>query len=104
MAALCRRRRPIYGLAALYLGAEAIVPGLYGDIMAGLLARGAPAGQLAYFRIHIDGDDSHAAVMHAILARRLEEDPSAIDAVYLASSRAIQARMNFFTNIEWEAS
>ena len=100
----CKRDNPVYGLAALCLAAEAIVPALYSDIMAGFLSCGVPPERLEFFRIHIECDDGHSQVMRDILVRLLEQDPSQREAVHEAATRAISARLDFFTNLEWEAS
>jgi pyrroloquinoline-quinone synthase len=100
----CRRSNPAYGLAALCLGAEAIVPAMYRDLMHGFTARGVPPEQIEFFRIHIECDDGHGQIMHDILVRMLEQDPTHRNAVIEASTRLIQARLSFFTNIEWESA
>jgi pyrroloquinoline quinone (PQQ) biosynthesis protein C len=104
MFAYCRKPNPAYGLAALYLGAEAIVPELYRDLMQGFTARGVPAAHLEFFRLHIECDDGHAATMRDILVRMLEQDPAQYQAVLEASGTLIEARLSFFTNIEWESA
>lgn len=100
----CRRRNPAYGLAALCLGAESIVPALYRDLMQGFTACGIAPERLEFFRIHIECDDGHSEIMRDILARMLEQDPRQRDFVHEASTRLIRARLNFFTNIEWESA
>lgn len=100
----CRRSNPAYGLAALCLGAEAIVPDLYRDLMHGFTARGVPPERVEFFRIHIECDDGHGEIMRDILVRILEQDPKHSHAVFEASTRLIQARLSFFTNIEWESA
>jgi pyrroloquinoline-quinone synthase len=104
MSGYCRRENAAYGLAALYLGAEAIVPALYGDIMAGFLACGVPEASLEFFSIHIACDDGHGRVMHDILVRMLDQDPALREAAHEAATRTISARLDFFTNLEWEAA
>lgn len=100
----CRHKNPAYGLAALCLGAEAIVPQLYRDLMQGFIARGVPAERLEFFRIHIECDDGHGEIMRDILARMIDQEPRHCDAVFEASSKLIEARLSFFTNIEWEST
>jgi pyrroloquinoline-quinone synthase len=100
----CRQKNPAYGLAALCLGAEAIVPGLYRDLMHGFKARGVPDEQLEFFRIHIECDDGHGEIMRDIMARMLEQEPKHSDPIIEASTRLIEARLSFFTNIEWESA
>jgi pyrroloquinoline quinone (PQQ) biosynthesis protein C len=100
----CRRGNPAYGLAALCLGAEAIVPDLYRDLMQGFVACGVPQDSLAFFRVHIECDDGHGEVMRDILARMLAQDPAQQQAVEQASSTLIEARLAFFTDIERKAA
>lgn len=100
----CKRKNPAYGLAALCLGAESIVPALYRDLMHGFTACGVSEEKLEFFRIHIECDDGHGEIMRDILARMLEQDPGQRHAVFEASARMIEARLAFFSNIEWEAA
>lgn len=92
----CTSKRPMVGLGALCLGAEAIVPHLYSTIVSGFEILGEPRAHLEFFLIHIDGDDEHAVTMRRIIQRELERDPSSrIDLEY-GASRAIEARVAFF--------
>jgi pyrroloquinoline quinone (PQQ) biosynthesis protein C len=89
-------RRPMVGLGALCLGAEAIVPHLYSTIVYGFDAIGEPRSRLSFFQIHIDGDDDHAVTMRRIILRELDRDPaSRVDLDY-GAARAIDARVRFF--------
>jgi pyrroloquinoline quinone (PQQ) biosynthesis protein C len=89
-------RRPMVGLGALCLGAEAIVPHLYSQVVAGFEANGEPRENLVFFQIHIEGDDEHAVTMRRIIDRELERDPtSRVDLEY-GAARAIAARLAFF--------
>jgi pyrroloquinoline-quinone synthase len=93
----CRSPRPMVGLGALCLGAEAIVPHLYSTIVNGFEAVGEPREHLSFFLIHIDGDDDHARTMQRIIARELEQRPaSRVDLEY-GAALAIAARVQFFT-------
>jgi pyrroloquinoline quinone (PQQ) biosynthesis protein C len=100
----CKRGNPVYGLAALCLGAESIVPALYSDILKGFTSQGVPENRLEFFRIHIECDDGHGLIMQEILARFLQQDPTHYEAVYQAATATITARLDFFTNIEWESA
>ena len=73
MLRLCSAPNPIVGLGALCLGAEAIVPHVYAQILNELVARGFPMQQLRFFPLHIDGDDDHALTMKGIIDRELSE-------------------------------
>jgi pyrroloquinoline quinone (PQQ) biosynthesis protein C len=95
----CTSARPMVGLGALCLGAEAIVPHVYSTIVAGFTAIGEPRERLAFFLLHIDEDDKHAETMFAILHRHLKDDPdSRLDLEY-GAGRAIAARTAFFSAI-----
>jgi pyrroloquinoline-quinone synthase len=93
----CRSPRPMVGLGALCLGAEAIVPHLYSTIVNGFEAIGEPREHLSFFLIHIDGDDEHARTMQRIIVRELQQRPaSRVDLEY-GAALAIAARVQFFT-------
>ena len=89
-------KRPMVGLGALCLGAEAIVPHLYSTIVSGFESIGEPRANLSFFAIHIEGDDEHAVTMRRIILREIERDPaSRVDLDY-GAARAIAARISFF--------
>lgn len=69
----CRSHDPLDGLAALCLGAEAIVPTLYGSIMQGLRHVGMSKTGLHFFELHVEEDEGHALVMRDIIDRLLAE-------------------------------
>jgi len=93
----CRSPRPMVGLGALCLGAEAIVPHLYSTIVHAFEAIGEPREHLSFFLIHIDGDDDHARTMQRIILRELQQRPaSRVDLEY-GAALAIAARVQFFT-------
>jgi pyrroloquinoline-quinone synthase len=104
MSYYCRQADPVHGLAALYLGAEAILPDLYSDVMHGFTAHGVPPECLEFFRRHIERENGQGKTMRNILARMLDQDPQHTDTVLEASTRLIEARLSFLTNIEWEAA
>ena len=89
-------KRPMVGLGALCLGAEAIVPHLYSQVVEGFVACGERRENLSFFEIHIEGDDEHAVTMRRIILRELERNPeSRVDLEY-GAARAITARVAFF--------
>lgn len=96
----CKRDNPAYGLAAICVGAESIVPALYRSVMHGLIARGIATDNLEFFRIHIECDDAHGQIMQNILAQILTRDPLQACAIFEAANRVIDARLEFFSNIE----
>ena len=92
----CKQPEGVYGLAALCLGAEAIVPSLYSDIVSGFVKQGIELEQLRFFTLHIECDDGHADTMLAILSRLVIEKPSLFEVVRHAAFLMIQARLEFF--------
>lgn len=95
----CRSQSAVVGLAALCLGAEAIVPHLYSQIVEGFSAVGEPMQNLEFFRLHIAEDDAHAVTMQNIILRELEKDPLQLPLLRLAALRLLQARRHFFEGI-----
>jgi len=93
---LCRQSRGTAGLGALCLGAEGLVPAVYGRIIEGFLSHGVESSRLEFFAIHIECDDDHAATMYEILARQTEESPSCRITALNAGDIAVSARLRFF--------
>ena len=93
---LCRQPRGTAGLGAMCLGAEGLVPALYGRIMEGFRHCGVDAKRLEFFAIHIECDDDHAATMYEILARQTEASPSCRITALNAGDIAVNARLRFF--------
>ena len=89
----------IVGLGAIWLGAEALVPRLYRQILAGLLGAGFPEKHLLFFQIHIDGDDEHAATMERIARRLINEDADRYHELVYAATLAIERRRQFFLGL-----
>jgi pyrroloquinoline quinone (PQQ) biosynthesis protein C len=89
-------KRPMVGLGALCLGAEAIVPHLYSTIVHGFESIGEPTENLTFFHIHIEGDDEHAVTMRRIIVRELERHPESLVDLEYGAARAIAARIRFF--------
>jgi pyrroloquinoline quinone (PQQ) biosynthesis protein C len=92
----CQSQQPLAGLAALGLGAEAIVPHVYSQILRGFSAIGEPDERLTFFTIHVEGDDEHAVTMRNIIERELAHDPHKRPIVRAAARRVISARTRFF--------
>ncbi|MDP5007876.1 MAG: iron-containing redox enzyme family protein [Glaciimonas sp.] len=95
----CRQSNAAYGLGALCLGAEAIVPFLYSDIIAGFTANGITKERLSFFQIHVECDDGHADTMRDILIRMEQENPESTAIILDAAHAMIEARLNFFSGI-----
>ena len=99
----CRNPNPSFGLGALCLGAEALVPALYGDIVAGFLSRGIAKEDLEFFTLHIGCDEEHAAAMSGVMASLAAQAPGETANMAAAGRELVEARLSFFTSIE-EAS
>lgn len=95
----CKQSEGVYGLAALCLGAEAIVPQLYSDIVTGFVAKGIDRKQLNFFTLHIECDDDHADTMLAILSRLIIAKPALFEIVRHAAFLTIQARIEFLDDM-----
>jgi pyrroloquinoline-quinone synthase len=92
----CRNPNPLVGLAAMCLGAEAIVPHVYSQIIAGFVARGEPVENLHFFQLHVECDDGHAITMRKIIDRELGRNPEQIAILRTTAQRLIEARTLFF--------
>ena len=99
---LCRAKDPMAGLGALCLGAEAIVPHLYSQLVAGFLAAGFEKEELYFFTLHIEGDDEHALTMKKIIDAEVARDPTALTRLRKAAQRAITRRTAFFEGLATE--
>jgi len=95
----CRSPNPAVGLGALCLGAEAIVPHIYSQIVAGFSAVGEDPNALDFFHIHIACDDEHALTMKRIIEEELTT-PEQKNALTTSAARAIAARTRFFRALE----
>lgn len=96
MLSMCADPDPMVGLGALCLGAEAIVPHIYSQIMRGFLSVGESPENLEFFRIHIDGDDAHAVTMRKIIDREIGKSPEKLQTLKKSAQLLISARRNFF--------
>ena len=96
----CKNPNPSYGLGAICLGAEALVPALYADIISGFAARGAEAKDIDFFRIHVECDDGHAATLRDLMVNIAADDTEQV-AIMLRTGRALaDARFDFFSGIQ----
>ncbi len=89
----CMSRDPLEGLAALCLGAEAIVPTLYGGILDALRRAGFDDDQLQFFVLHVSEDEAHALVMRDIIRRLLAEHPHRRSKVLAIGEDLVRLRM-----------
>ena len=100
----CRNTNPSYGLGAICLGAEALVPALYTDIIAGFTACGVDARDIEFFRIHVECDDGHAETLRDMMVNIADNDADQVG-IMLQTGRALaDARFEFFSGIESLAS
>ncbi len=90
------------GLGALSIGAEAIVPSLYQQIVSALLLTGYPEAELKFFKIHIENDDDHAETLRDILLRHLEAEPDATLRLQAAASLVVARRRELLDSITFK--
>lgn len=94
----CRSANYAVGLGALCLGAEAIVPHLYSQIVIGFQAHGFTEKDLDFFYLHISCDDAHAETMKKIIDREVKDTEKKLY-VECSAKRAIAARVRFFESL-----
>jgi|GEM_PF-5614760 len=87
------------GLGAFCLGAEAVVPHLYNQIVQGLKRCGLGEMELEYFNIHINCDDDHSLTMRKILERETRNSPDRRRRAKEAGYSLIKARVGFLIGI-----
>lgn len=101
---LCRSENPVEGLAALCLGAEAIVPLIYKPILLALEGLNVSEEGLEFFRLHIEEDEDHAITMLGILQRLTHQTPEAKRLAIQIGRQAILKRCVMFDAIWKEVS
>ncbi|MFJ2283171.1 TenA family transcriptional regulator [Pseudomonas sp. NPDC087803] len=100
----CRSENPVEGLAALCLGAEAIVPLIYKPILVALERLNVSEQGLEFFRLHIDEDEDHAITMLGILERLTQQNSEAKSMALQTGRQAIIQRCVMFDAIWKEVS
>jgi pyrroloquinoline quinone (PQQ) biosynthesis protein C len=95
----CRSPDPLDGLAALCLGAEAIVPIIYEPVLTGLRNTNIPAEGLKFFEIHVAEDEAHAIVMRNIIDKLLEIHPYRRKKVLAIGEDMIQLRIAMLSGV-----
>ena len=95
----CRDRRVARGLGALCLGAEALVPYIYTDLIKGFTSLGFPDQWVWFFHIHVGCDDAHADTMRAIMAEIASDDDDALALMLSSGTALVEARWGFFDSI-----
>jgi quercetin dioxygenase-like cupin family protein/pyrroloquinoline quinone (PQQ) biosynthesis protein C len=98
----CQSSDPLAGLAALCLGAEAIVPVIYRPILTSLEQLGFDAEATAFFTIHINEDADHALAMLTMMRRIVQGHPHRFAVAADVGKRMIARRIAMFDEI-WEA-
>lgn len=95
MLAFCSHEDPFYGLCALCLGAEAIVPLIYSSVLKAMEAHNIQEGAGGYFGLHIGCDDEHAQIMYDMILDRVRKNPSLSIEVYRVANSMFNHRINF---------
>ncbi len=95
----CRSSDPLDGLSALCLGAEAIVPIIYGAVIDGLHGSGENESSLYYFQLHVSEDENHALTMRRIIDRILTERPYKRRMVHAIAEDLVRQRMDLMTAV-----
>jgi pyrroloquinoline-quinone synthase len=99
----CRSENPAFGTGAINMGAEALVPAIYTDIVKGFVSCGVSEDRLGFFTLHIEVDDSHATTLGEIMDAIAREKPEEIRNMVAAGSDLVDARLEFFTSVEQAA-
>ncbi len=96
----CRNENPAFGTGALCLGAEALVPYFYADIVKGFVHCGVKEERLGFFTLHMTVDDDHANTLGEIMDAIATQNPEAIAHMVAAGNDLVDARLDFFTSVE----
>lgn len=99
----CRHPNAAFGLGAICLGAEALVPHIYSDLISGFTACGVAPEHIEFFRIHVECDDGHAQTIRDIMLSLAEGEGSQIDIMLTAGQALVDARWRFFDDCESKA-
>ncbi|MBB5020226.1 pyrroloquinoline quinone (PQQ) biosynthesis protein C [Chitinivorax tropicus] len=100
MFAHCRNPQPSIGLAALCLGAEALVPAIYSDLITGFEAHNVDKAAIWFFHLHVACDDGHAETIENILVEMIEKDSAQMNHIIETGQALVAARSAFFDAIE----
>jgi len=95
----CRNEGALNGLAALCLGAEAIVPMIYEPVLSALASLEVQEEGLEFFRLHIEEDEEHAITMLRILNKLTKNDEKLVEQVKRIGSNTILLRCKMFDAI-----
>ncbi|POZ63220.1 iron-containing redox enzyme family protein [Chromobacterium alticapitis] len=97
----CQNRDALAGLAAMCLGAEAIVPLIYRPILQALKRFGYGEDATEFFSLHIEEDEDHALTMLAIMQRLTQDDDSRRAMAAQVGRELIERRVAMFDAI-WQ--
>ncbi|MFM0069339.1 iron-containing redox enzyme family protein, partial [Paraburkholderia aspalathi] len=95
----CRQTDPAYGMGALCLGAEALVPAMYSDILTAFEAHGVDRDRVEFFHIHIGCDDDHAETIAKLMLEQIDRDPMSLQRIIQAGNALVSARESFFNGV-----
>lgn len=98
----CRSPDPLEGLAAMCLGAEAIVPLIYRPIITAMNSLGISEMGRRFFDLHVAEDEGHALAMLQIMIRLIDGDRQR-EARVTAVGKAMIARRVQFLDAVWTA-
>ncbi|PRC94280.1 iron-containing redox enzyme family protein [Solimicrobium silvestre] len=99
MMGYCQSNDPLAGLAAMCLGAEAIVPLVYRPILQALQHFGYGKDATEFFRLHIEEDEDHAITMLNILRRLTLDKPERRELAIQIGRELIGKRVAMFDSI-----
>jgi pyrroloquinoline quinone (PQQ) biosynthesis protein C/quercetin dioxygenase-like cupin family protein len=99
----CQASDPLEGLAAMCLGAEAIVPVIYRPILTALQQSGFGENATEFFRLHIEEDEDHALTMLAIMRDLIGDDKARFDFAVGIGREMIARRIDMFDAV-WRDS
>ena len=99
----CRSSNPLHGLAAMCLGAEAIVPLIYNPIIKAMKHLDLPEEARIFFELHVAEDEGHAAAMLEIIMRLIRSQNGTVAVVREVADDMISRRMRFLDGV-WAAT
>ncbi|AJY64055.1 TenA family transcriptional regulator [Burkholderia glumae] len=102
MMAHCKSSDPLAGLAAMCLGAEAIVPVIYQPVLLALQKSGHTEEATEFFRLHIEEDEDHALTMLALMRQLTNHEPERFEFAVRVGRELIARRVEMFDAV-WQA-
>lgn len=95
----CRSNDPLVGLAALCLGAEAIVPVIYTPILFALKKFGFEKEATEFFELHIEEDENHALTMLKIMKELIGDDTNKRNFAINIGKQMLAKRITMFDGV-----